>query len=438
MDKDVNSISMDRMTVNQEKSSVNSDLLYANKISHVIGLRGTLAYDRMTLASDYVSITFPNKDFPYWDENIHTGAITLQYKDKISLKSNRVLAILSHKYVGFAIYWENVLNIERENIYRKLNPNAIINNDLVSKVVELQARRICVENLLCDICFDISCIPLAPCEKYICADGYVHISDDRRTVYYDINIRIRPTLRDKFASYAVSRISSEKLDHNRNEDVQGCSIQNEFNSTRLFHRIKSAVSNWNNVPGTSLNHNYLFEYYPNNCKFELTEEEKNIRKLIWDFKNSLGKITVDNHNQALNFFIPLIVNKLLNTFDDDLSRLTFVCIPASSQISNSRRYEKFSNLVCSQTGMSNAYEHIQVKGERVEKHSGEGENNDYSIQFDTDFFHDKYVLLFDDIITTGTSLIKYKVVFEKLGAYVIAGFTIGKTFHERPVDKNNK
>ena len=48
-----------------------------------------------------------------------------------------------------------------------------------------------------------------------------------------------------------------------------------------------------------------------------------------------------------------------------------------------------------------------------------------------DFFTNKYVIIFDDIITKGESMLRFKNKLETLGATIIAGVSIGKTTHER-------
>ena len=52
--------------------------------------------------------------------------------------------------------------------------------------------------------------------------------------------------------------------------------------------------------------------------------------------------------------------------------------------------------------------------------------------FFDDWFEGKYVLLFDDIITGGGTMLRYKKIMEHRGAIVVGGFSLGKTKHERP------
>ena len=55
------------------------------------------------------------------------------------------------------------------------------------------------------------------------------------------------------------------------------------------------------------------------------------------------------------------------------------------------------------------------------------------------WFREKFVLLFDDVITSGKSIENIKLKMEKAGAFVIGGFSIGKTMHKRqgvnPIDE---
>lgn len=56
-------------------------------------------------------------------------------------------------------------------------------------------------------------------------------------------------------------------------------------------------------------------------------------------------------------------------------------------------------------------------------------SKDYSL--DSEYFKDRYVIIFDDLITRGRSMIVMKRDLEKCGAKVICGFSVGKTKHNR-------
>lgn len=195
--------------------------------------------------------------------------------------------------------------------------------------------------------------------------------------------------------------------------------------------LKRKVKDWHSINGV-LRYNYLLNYYPTTCDFEANEEEWDDRWTVWNFKNTPGKTYEEDHQATLDDVIPRIKSKLCSTFgESSLKYLTLVCIPASSSVKTELRYKEFSERLCEETGMENAYSHLSVtKASEEKKFGGHGimTNN---ISFDEGFFKGKYVLLFDDVITKGESMLRFKMKMEQLGAIVVCGFSIGKTKHER-------
>lgn len=111
--------------------------------------------------------------------------------------------------------------------------------------------------------------------------------------------------------------------------------------------------------------------------------------------------------------------------------LNLVCIPASTAEKTKARYEGFADRLCQETGMTNAYTHMLViKDSEEKKLGGNGISTD-NISFDEDFFKRKNVILFDDVITKGESMLRFQSKMKLLKANVICGITIGKTKHER-------
>lgn len=82
--------------------------------------------------------------------------------------------------------------------------------------------------------------------------------------------------------------------------------------------------------------------------------------------------------------------------------------------------------------MTNSYPYIQILQDGTPKHLGGGEQS--ILYFDPVFFQGKYILLFDDVITKGDSMEKYRRKLEPLGVIVVGGLFIGKTRHERLED----
>ena len=182
---------------------------------------------------------------------------------------------------------------------------------------------------------------------------------------------------------------------------------------------------------------WLLYYYPTTCDFEASASEWDDRYTVWDFKNDPEKgIDPEDHEAALDEVIPQLEQRLNDTFGKEyLQFITLVCLPASTNAKNAARYEVFSKRLCLETGMENAYGHIHiVKDGMSKKHPDNltGRSIQPVNEYDDEFFYGKYVLLFDDVVTKGDTMLRYKNEMERLGAIVIGGMCIGKTKHERP------
>ena len=103
------------------------------------------------------------------------------------------------------------------------------------------------------------------------------------------------------------------------------------------------------------------------------------------------------------------------------SSLTFACIPASLRKHTERRFKHFSEQVCARTGMENAYPAFSFTSTTDE----DGDEVD-TLHIDEAFFQGKKVLLFDDIIASGGSVIRFAEKLQEMGAEVVAALALGK------------
>lgn len=208
--------------------------------------------------------------------------------------------------------------------------------------------------------------------------------------------------------------------------------------------IKSCVSSWPQPRRSSIEYFSLYNYYPTTCDWDASESEWDVRNLIWDFKANPNRPQSEyeirtRHEQALNRVLPKLVKIINHYFGSKKSKLTLVCIPSSKRIVTERRYKDLAQKLCSATGMSNGYDYVSVTSDGEAKHLGGTSTAEFGI--DNNYFKDRYVLLFDDVITSGSSMERFKRLLESVGATVIGGLSIGKTKHERqplnPIDEIN-
>ena len=243
------------------------------------------------------------------------------------------------------------------------------------------------------------------------------------------NIKKREEAQRKAREETERKVKEEAQRKAREEAER--KAREEAERKAIKKKLLDKVSNWK-LLFCELHYNYLLNYYPTTCNFEATQDEWDDRWIVWNFKNTPGKTSVTAHDRVLKSVIPQIKAKLQSTFGNYLlTQITLVCIPASSEEKTRARYEEFSTRLCSETGMINAYNHMHVISASQEKKFGGTGITAKNVDFESGYFNGKYVLLFDDVITKGESMLRFKNKMESLGATVIAGFSIGRTKHER-------
>lgn len=211
----------------------------------------------------------------------------------------------------------------------------------------------------------------------------------------------------------------------------------EDEKRRIINSLKSCVSSWSHPSRSTLECFSLYYYYPTTCDWNASEEEWDVRNLIWDFKANPNRPQSESeikrrHENALNKVIPRLDKVINYYFGEKKSKLTLVCIPSSKRIVTERRYKDLAQKLCGITGMANGFSYVSVTTEGDAKHLGGTSDAEFCI--DASYFKDRYILLFDDVITSGASMERFKRTLESIGAIVIGGISIGKTKHERQLN----
>ena len=152
------------------------------------------------------------------------------------------------------------------------------------------------------------------------------------------------------------------------------------------------------------------------------------RQIIYDFKD--GR----NHTEVAKCVAKMLVKK----FGRKIGKVVFSCIPASSQERNEARNKEFSELVCRLSGAINGFSHVKVIGERTSVHGTKVRKEvrakrieeRSNIEVDAEFFKNKIVCIWDDVVTTGSSFCAYTTQLERVGAHVTDGIFLGKTSYK--------
>lgn len=200
----------------------------------------------------------------------------------------------------------------------------------------------------------------------------------------------------------------------------------EEEQRNLSTTLSACVSHWyTHAINGSIKHKWFVDYYPyNRYKNEASNSMRADWKLVWNFKND-DRISSYDHFGALNKVVKLTEDTLRTSFNSKVKYLTLVCLSASTNKATKDRFEEFSNKVCADLGMENGLNHIHIVSDAIPKHLG-GTGHPQK-QYDDWFFRNKYIILFDDVRTSGSSLESEKRELTKIGAIVIGAITIAQT-----------
>ncbi len=164
----------------------------------------------------------------------------------------------------------------------------------------------------------------------------------------------------------------------------------------------------------------LYSYIPQRFLKWATFEEQDLCRMIIGFKDGRNVYTrwaVRQFSRALEA--------------EDLTDTVVVCIPASTECAHVRRWKRFSQQLCRQTGAIDGFPYIKVVAGRKRAHTtGEYElatNIKHYVSIDADFFRGKRVLVIDDIYTTGRSSDAFIGAISRTGATVVGAMFLAKT-----------
>ena len=190
--------------------------------------------------------------------------------------------------------------------------------------------------------------------------------------------------------------------------------------------LRNVASGWDRIAGLKVLS--MYRYYPRYRypDSSLSHNDRLNRTAIWMFKGDYERgTTVEAHEFYMNLFARYLSEEIDEFFGDLARHLTLVCVPASSQERNARRFARFSEIVCENLSMTNGFDHVRPAEDSTPKHLG-GRGTPV-LDIDERFFKGRYVLLFDDLITQGATMSSLACRLESAGAQVIGGITLGRT-----------
>ncbi len=158
------------------------------------------------------------------------------------------------------------------------------------------------------------------------------------------------------------------------------------------------------------------------AKFKQTAHLGYVRNFIYSFK--------DGKKWATDQAAELVSQALLRWYGDNCKNFVIACVPACSERENRKRFRHFVAVVSKVCGMKSTNGHIRVLGERDALHRTANHmvrEEAYNIYIDKEFFCGKTVILFDDLITTGTTANRFADLLTQAGATVKGGLFLART-----------
>lgn len=183
-----------------------------------------------------------------------------------------------------------------------------------------------------------------------------------------------------------------------------------------------SYKDWNNGPFNKPF--YFFFYYLSKKNFDksvISNESNMFREYVWQFKNGTNESVTQDAIKVVSDCI----NQEFTNVDDTI----FVCIPASNHEKTTLRFKNFSAGVCQKTGLIDGFGHIQDAIEHEAKHISH-QSVTHSYVFDENIFANKKVILFDDVVTQGNSMLGMIRTLESINnCQVIACMSLGQTYY---------
>lgn len=168
----------------------------------------------------------------------------------------------------------------------------------------------------------------------------------------------------------------------------------------------------------NIEYHYIHEYYPLSCK-QVSKEARQVRNSVYAFKDG-------EKSWLWSKIFSLCISKL-SCFDAIKGNAVLVPIPASSKKQHGIRFSKFCRELAKLLGIADGFRTLWIEYDREKLKGTIGENKMENLTFNRKYIQGKHVLLIDDVITTGTSLIQIGKKLLELGAISVRGVFMART-----------
>lgn len=177
-------------------------------------------------------------------------------------------------------------------------------------------------------------------------------------------------------------------------------------------------------------YNYIFDYYPTKY-FSLDKKKSSFQTSFFEDKVTKMILEYKKDGSHSYFFGDFIID-ILKEQNLEYKNLIFLPVPCSNASKYSIRYKTISEYICTKLKMENGYDYLTLNRSCLEAKNGERDRKEYKSLLKAKIpsckFEGKDILLFDDVLTTGTTI---EVIAEFLETYKVKSIrviTLGKTY----------
>ncbi|MCQ8213448.1 hypothetical protein NON08_13155 [Cetobacterium somerae] len=161
-------------------------------------------------------------------------------------------------------------------------------------------------------------------------------------------------------------------------------------------------------------------YYPK--RYEIGALDRKTRDEIYEFKNGV----------SFDKFLIEIKEWLIENYGTyKLNGVTFLPIPASNKRVNEKRYKKFCELLCEELKIENGYNYISMKENNSPNHlKDDMRAKKYEFILNEDKLKGKYLIVFDDILTSGKTFYSLVTTLESLNCKIRLVMFLARTIKQ--------
>ena len=221
-------------------------------------------------------------------------------------------------------------------------------------------------------------------------------------------------LKYHFESLSQKRLCTVAITFMKLKYSRVCSIKEDMKES--WHLLNGSIPYFNL-------YTYIPVSYERKTNFVLTDKEKDNRRKIYQFKDFgiEDRVTTFTTKDVYND-LKLVLSKSFNNLDDAM----IFFVPSSEKQDYEKRHRRLSKLLIEDFHMMHSFGLIKYVMDGRSSRDERGAKAPQII-FGECFFKGKQVIIFDDIITSGRTMLHYKTMLESWGAKVIACIALGKT-----------